>query len=143
MSAKPSTPMSMEALQAFMDASPFIRSSAMQITAADPDQQTLTISMPLKPEFERAPNSGQFHGGPIAALIDTAGCFALVMLLNHGVPTINFRCDYLRPAVNTSLRAIACVRRAGRTVGVVDVDVLDDSDRLVAVGRGTFGSQPG
>ncbi|MDA1073804.1 MAG: PaaI family thioesterase [Proteobacteria bacterium] len=143
MPAKSSTPMSLKDLQAFMDASPFISSSKMQITASDPEQETLTVSMPLKPEFERAPGSGQFHGGPIAALIDTAGCFALVMVLNHGVPTINFRCDYLRPAMNTSLRAIATVRRAGRTVGVVDVDVLDDSDRLVAVGRGTFGSQAG
>ena len=99
--------------------------------------------MPLKPEFERAAKSGQFHGGPIAALIDTAGCFALVMMLGHGVPTVNFRTDYLRPATRTDLRALATVRRAGRTVGVVDVDVFDDNDRLVAVGRGTFGSAPG
>lgn len=65
------------------------------------------------------------------------------MVLGHGVPTINFRTDYLRPAINTSLRAVATVRRAGRTVGVADVDVYDDSDRLVAVGRGTFSSQQG
>jgi uncharacterized protein (TIGR00369 family) len=65
------------------------------------------------------------------------------MVLGHGVPTVNFRTDYLRPAINTSLRAVATVRRAGRTVGVVDVDVLDDQDKLVAVGRGTFGTQPG
>ena len=101
------------------------------------------MTMPLKPEFERAPGSGQFHGGPIAALIDTAGCFGLIMVQGHGVPTINFRTDYLRPAIDTSLRAVASVRRVGRTVGVVDVDVYDDADRLVAVGRGTFGSQGG
>ncbi len=65
------------------------------------------------------------------------------MVQGHGVPTINFRTDYLRPAVNTGLRAVARVRRAGRTVGVVDVDVYDDRDKLVAVGRGTFGSQAG
>lgn len=130
-------------LQAFMDASPFIRNAQMRITETHPARESLTVAMPLKPEFERAPNSGQFHGGPIASLIDTAGCFALVMVLGHGVPTVNFRTDYLRPAINTSLRAVATVRRAGRTVGVVDVDVLDDQDKLVAVGRGTFGTQPG
>jgi uncharacterized protein (TIGR00369 family) len=130
-------------LQAFMDASPFIRSSQIRITETHPDRESLTMVMPLKPEFERAPNSGQFHGGPIAALIDTAGCFALVMVLDHGVPTVNFRTDYLRPAINTSLRAVATVRRVGRTVGVVDVDVFDDTDKLIAVGRGTFGSQAG
>lgn len=126
-----------------MDASPFIRNSGMRIVSTDPETETLTISMPLKPEFERAAESGQFHGGPIAALIDTAGCFALVMMLGHGVPTVNFRTDYLRPAIRTDLRALATVRRAGRTVGLVDVDVFDDHERLVAVGRGTFGSAPG
>jgi uncharacterized protein (TIGR00369 family) len=129
-------------LQAFMDASPFIRHAQMRVTETHPARESLTVAMPLKPEFERAPNSGQFHGGPIASLIDTAGCFALVMVLGHGVPTVNFRTDYLRPAINTGLRA-ELPRRAGRTVGVVDVDVLDDQDKLVAVGRGTFGSQPG
>ena len=56
---------------------------------------------------------------------------------------MNFRTDYLRPAIKTNLRAEARVRRVGRTVGVVDVDVLDDSGKLVAVGRGTFGSSTG
>ena len=97
----------------------------------------------LLAQFERALGSGQFHGGPIAALIDTAGCYGLVMVLGHGVPTVNFRTDYLRPAIDTSLRAVAQVRRVGRTVGVVDVDVYDDKERLVAVGRGTFASKAG
>ena len=126
-----------------MDASPFIANANMKITALDREAETLTMTMPLKPEFERAPGTGQFHGGPIAALIDTAGCFGLIMVQGHGVPTVNFRTDYLRPAINTSLRAEAQVRRVGRMVGVVDVDVYDDNNKLVAVGRGTFGSQGG
>jgi uncharacterized protein (TIGR00369 family) len=133
--------MNLEALRKHVDASPFIRQCGMQVVEADADAQTLMMSMALRPEFERFEGSGQFHGGPIASLIDTAGCFALVMILEQGVPTVNFRTDYLRPAINTNLRAFAHVRRAGRTVGVVDVDVLDDQDRLVAVGRGTFGTQ--
>ena len=135
--------MDIEDLQARMDASPFIKHSGMTVTAIDKTAETLTMTMPLKPEFERAPGTGQFHGGPIAALIDTAGCFGLIMVQGHGVPTINFRTDYLRPAVQTDLRAEVRVRRVGRTVGVVDVDVYDDNDKLVALGRGTFGSQGG
>ncbi|MEM7017468.1 MAG: PaaI family thioesterase [Pseudomonadota bacterium] len=135
--------LSKEKLQSFMDNSPFIRESGMRITETNPAQESLTMIMPLKPEFERAAGSGQFHGGPIASLIDTAGCFALVMMLGQGVPTVNFRTDYLRPAIKTDLRAVATVRRVGRTFGVVDVDVFADNDKLVAVGRGTFGSQPG
>src|SRR6202040_3441913 len=79
-----------------------------------------------------------FHGGVIASLIDVAGDFALVMLVGGGVPTINLRIDYLRPAGGDNLRATASVRRAGRTIGVVDIDVTDGSDRLVAIGRGCY-----
>lgn len=135
--------MDLAELQAYMEASPFISHAGMRLTAIDKEAETLTMTMPLKPEFERAPGTGQFHGGPIAALIDTAGCFGLIMVLGHGVPTVNFRTDYLRPAINTGLRADARVRRVGRTVGVVDVDVYDDYEKLVAVGRGTFGSNSG
>ena len=134
---------SKDTLQALMDASPYIKFSEMQITAMDADAETLTLSMPLKPEFERGPGTQQFHGGPIAALIDTAGCYALIMKTAQPVPTINFRTDYLRPAINTTLHATATVRRVGRTIGVVDVDVVDDNDKLLAVGRGSFGTQPG
>ncbi|HIG41078.1 MAG: PaaI family thioesterase [bacterium] len=130
-------------LQAYMDASPFIHASGMIVTDADPVKEILIISMPLKPEFERGAGTGQFHGGPIAALIDTAGCFAMIMVLGHGVPTVNFRTDYLRPAIKTSLQATATIRRVGRTVGVVDVDVINDDGKLIAVGRGTFGSSAG
>lgn len=135
--------MNIEQMQAYMDASPFIKFAGMKVVALDSDAETLTMTMPLRPEFERGANTGQFHGGPIASLIDTAGCFGLILVQDHGVPTINFRTDYLRPAFNTSLTAVASVRRVGRTVGVVDVDVYDDERRLVAVGRGTFGSQSG
>ncbi len=133
------TQASLAQIQQMLDNSPFIASCRMQVVSVNTEEQTLSLKMPLKPEFERMSGTGQFHGGPIASLIDTAGCFALVVLLNKVIPTINFRTDYLRPAINTDLVANATVRRAGKTVGVVDIDVYDDDLRLVAVGRGTFG----
>ena len=56
----------------------------------------------MRPEFERGKGTGQWHGGPIAAIIDTVGDYALIMALRRGLPTINFRVDYLRPAIKTS-----------------------------------------
>ena len=134
------TPMTMEAMQAIMDASPFIRFHGMRVEGCDPTAQSVTVAMPFRAELERAEGTGQFHGGAIASLIDTAGDFALVMSLGGAVPTINFRVDYLRPSKGQRLVAEARVRRAGRTVGVVDVDVLDADGRLVAVGRGCYGT---
>jgi uncharacterized protein (TIGR00369 family) len=99
--------------------------------------------MGFTPAVERAEGTGQFHGGAIASLIDIAGDFALIAVLGHGVPTINFRTDYLRPAMGAGLSAKATVRRIGRTVGVVDIDVVDDKGRVVAIGRGSYASKSG
>ena len=136
-------PMTAGEIQAMLDHSPFMKFCGMRVTEVDPAHERVVIVMPMRPELERGPGTGQYHGGPIASLIDVAGDFALVIRTRGGVPTINFRVDYLRPATNTSLTATACVRRAGRTVGVVDVDVHDDAGRLIAVGRGCYGMAVG
>ena len=132
-----------EQIQAIFDASPFLGFLRMSVVALDHDAGTLTVSMPMRPEFERRPGTGQFHGGPIAAFIDTVGDYAIGMALGGGVPTINLRIDYLRPALGGSLTATARVRRAGRTVALVDVDVYDEQGALIAVGRGTYSGQRG
>ncbi len=130
--------MSVEKIQAMLDASPFIHLLALRAVSLDVAAQRMVMEMPLTPGVERRAGSGQFHGGAIAGLIDTAGDFALVILLGGGVPTINLRIDYLRPATGAALLAVASVRRAGRTIGVVDVDVTDPEGRLVAIGRGSY-----
>lgn len=84
------------------------------------------------------PGSGQWHGGPIAAAIDTVADYALAMLVGRPLPTIGFRVDYLRPAMRTGLTLTARVRRMGRSVGVVDVDILDERGAVVAIGRANY-----
>ena len=128
----------LEQMQAMLDGSPFIHLLKMRAVSLDRERQQVVVDMPIASEFERHPGTGQFHGGVIASLIDVAGDFALVILLGGGVPTINLRIDYLRPAGGDKLKASASVRRAGRTIGVVDIDVTDGSDRLVAIGRGCY-----
>ena len=130
-------------VQAMLDASPFIHGCGMQVARLDAEALEIAVELSMRPEFERRAGTGQWHGGPIAALIDTAGDYAVALHAGGPVPTINFRTDYLRPAVDTALTATARVRRAGRTVGVVDIDVTDDSGRLVAVGRGSYGTRAG
>ena len=125
-------------LQAMLDASPFIAFTGLAVTELDAAKQEVTMRAPMRPEFERLPGSGQWHGGPIASIIDTVGDYALVMFLGRALPTVNFRVDYFRPAVNTALIAVARVRRMGRSVGVADVDVRDEKGALVAIGRATY-----
>ncbi len=135
--------LSVEQVQAIFDASPFLGFLQLRAVALDHDAGTLTVTMPMRPELERRIGTAQFHGGPIAAFIDIVGDFAVGMTVGGGVPTINLRIDYLKPAVGTLLTGIARVRRMGRTVALVDVDVHDEKQSLVAVGRGTYSPQRG
>ncbi len=130
-------------IQAWLDSSPFIQFLNLELLDADPAKGEITMKLPLRPEFERGGMPGQFHGGPIAAFIDTVGDFAVATMLKGTVPTINFRVDFLRPSVGPYLIARALVRRQGRTVSVVDIDVMDDQQRLTAVGRACYSSQIG
>ena len=110
----------------------------LELLDHDTTTGTVTLRAPWRPEFERGPGTRQWHGGPIAALIDIAGDFALIAKLGRGIPTIDLRIDYLRPAIDTDLVAKARTLRAGRSIGVVDIEVCDKDRRMVAAGRGSY-----
>jgi uncharacterized protein (TIGR00369 family) len=135
--------LSHEQIQARFDNSPFIATLGLVVLSLDYEASELVVKMPMNPSLERAAGTKQFHGGPIASFIDTIGDFAIGMLLGGGVPTINIRIDYLKPAVGDALVAVARVRRTGRTVTVVDIDVLNEQESLVAIGRGTYATLVG
>ena len=130
-------------VQAIFDRSPFIGWLGLKVVSLDHASQEITVRMAMRSELERRPGTRQFHGGPIAALIDIAGDFAVGMTVGGGVPTMNFRTDYLRPAIGEALTAVARVRRAGKTTTIVDIEVFDDEKRLVALGRGAYSSTAG
>lgn len=131
-------PLSKEKLQQRLAQSAFIDFLNLTVLTADPAKEQVVMRAAMRPEFERLKGSGQWHGGPLAAIIDTVGDYALVMLLGRPLPTVNFRVDYLRPAINTALIVTATVRRNGRLVGVVDVDVANEAGQLLAIGRATY-----
>lgn len=140
MTEKAAQKLSSAEVQAIFDRSPFIGWLGLTVIALDHERQEISVKMTMRPELERRPGTRQFHGGPIAALIDITGDFAIGMLVGGGVPTINLRTDYLRPAIGEALTAVARVRRSGRTATVVDIEVHDDAHNLVALGRGTYAS---
>lgn len=135
--------MNADDIQKHFDASPFMQFLGLKVVSVDAEKSELTVTMPMRAEIERGRGTAQFHGGPIAAFIDIVGDFAVALVVGGGVPTINIRIDYLKPAVGASITGTARVRRSGRTVTVVDVDVYDEKKSLVAVGRGTYSSQKG
>ena len=96
---------------------------------------TIEVSMPFSPRVERETGSGRFHGGVIAALVDSTGTFALIAASGRNVPTVSLNIHYLRAATGTRLTAQAVVRKVGRTQGIADVEVRQDGGELIALGR--------
>lgn len=103
----------------------------------------VSILLRNRPDFRRSASADGVHGGVVAALIDIAGHAAVVAAVGHGVPTINLRIDYLRPAMGPELLARARTVKVGRTIAVIDIEVAAIDGKLVAVGRGTFSTQAG
>ncbi|CAN5919505.1 hypothetical protein BH11PSE3_BH11PSE3_28030 [soil metagenome] len=136
-------PLTKDELQAMLDKSPFISFLGLKVTEAEPANERITMTCAMRPEFERGAGTGQWHGGPLAAIIDTVGDYALIMALRRGLPTINFRVDSLQPAIKTGPVITAQMRSASKSVGVVDVDVFNEQKALLAVGRATYSTLPG
>jgi uncharacterized protein (TIGR00369 family) len=120
------------------DHSPYMRFLGLQVVRAEKGQ--VEIRLPFREEFLRGDGSDWLHGGVVSALIDIAGDYAVITETGVGVPTIDLRVDYLRPARRGDLLAVGRTLRVGRTVSVADVEVRDVSGTLVAVGRRCYAS---
>jgi uncharacterized protein (TIGR00369 family) len=105
--------------------------------SADPEKGEVVVGMKAKPEFRRAADCEDWHGGVIAALVDLTAHAAVAVRTGRVAPTIDLRIDFLRAAAG-DLVASGRLLRAGRSIARSDVEVRDAAGRLVAVGRGTF-----
>jgi uncharacterized protein (TIGR00369 family) len=130
-------PLNRQQIQERLLHSPFNAFLDLEVVTADPEKREVVMRLKMRPEFERLAGTGQWHGGPIAAAIDIVGDYGLAMLFGKPLPTINLSVDYLRPGKET-LTLVAHIRRSGKTVGVVDVDVLSEAGELVAIGRANY-----
>ncbi|MDI3328339.1 MAG: PaaI family thioesterase [Alicyclobacillaceae bacterium] len=70
---------------------------------------------------------GRVHGGFIAMLIDSAVAAALWPTLEkgQGMTTADLKVNYIRPALDRDLLAIAHLRHRGRTTALADCSVID------------------
>jgi uncharacterized protein (TIGR00369 family) len=125
---------SLEGIQQLVDGTAIHRWLKFKVDGFDKEAGTLAMSCPADGNASRFDGADQAHGGAIATLIDSTATFACSVMLGRTVPTMNMRIDYLRPAGGMTLVANARVVRAGRTVALVDVEVVAGG-KLVAVGR--------
>jgi uncharacterized protein (TIGR00369 family) len=121
-----------------LDDSPYQRFLGIVLVSAGDGE--VRIRLPFREELLREDGSDWYHGGVVSALVDIAGDYAIVTKTGTGVPTIDLRVDWLRPARRGDLVATARVVKLGRTVSIADVEVHDSRGELVAVGRGAYAS---
>ena len=78
--------------------------------------------------------AGALHGGVLCDIADEAMGFAYRSTLagDESLATIELKINFLRPVWRAKLRAKARVVSAGRFVGLVECDVVDEKERLVA-----------
>jgi 1,4-dihydroxy-2-naphthoyl-CoA hydrolase len=79
--------------------------------------------------------NGLLHGGAVMALADsTGGACAFLNLPEHarGTTTVESKTNFLRGVREGSIEAVSRPLHLGRTVIVVETDVRDENDRLVA-----------
>jgi uncharacterized protein (TIGR00369 family) len=118
--------------------SPYMRFLGLEVVRAE--KGVVEMRLPFRDEFLRHDGSDWLHGGVISALADIAGDYAVITETAAGVPTIDMRVDYLRPARRGDLVAVGRTVRVGRTVCVADVEIRDGTGTLVAVGRACYAS---
>lgn len=94
------------------------------------------MRMPYRPELNQP--AGIVHGGAIASLIDTAVVGAIFSAMGtNPTPsvTVDMHIHYLSAAIREDLIAHARVRRRGRKMIYLEVEVVSESGKEVAHGE--------
>ena len=85
-------------------------------------------------EARHANPMGTLHGGILCDLADAAMGMAYAGTLEDGetFTTLELKINFLRPVWTGRLVATGRVVKGGRTVGLVECDIVDDEKRLIA-----------
>lgn len=116
------------------DVLPFARTLGITLAAQGPDE----VRCRLDGTDHLAGAGVGLHGGAILGLADTAAGICAFLNLPEGATgttTVDASTSFLRAVRTTGVEAVARPLRAGRSVIVVETDVIDGDGRLAA--RGT------
>ena len=109
---------------------PVARLIGFELVAIEPGSAVIELQAG---EVHRNP-MGTLHGGILCDIADAAMGIAYASNLNDDetFTTLELKINFLKPIWNARLRATSRVVKQGRTVGLVECDVTDESGSLVA-----------
>ncbi len=122
----------------------FLRQGLMGTLGAwlvDVSPGSVTIEVPHAKKVTQ--QQGFFHGGVAGAIADTAGGYAALSLMPAGseVLTVEYKINFIRPAVGPLMRAKGEIIRAGKTLLIGRVDILcgqADALDVCAIAQATY-----
>lgn len=100
------------------------------LTSVEPDKAVVEF----KATKRHANPMGTLHGGILCDIADAAMGIAYASTLEDGetFATLEMKINFLKPVWDAKLQAIGRVVKRGRTIGLVECDVTDDLQQLVA-----------
>jgi uncharacterized protein (TIGR00369 family) len=111
---------------------PFSAMLALKIESDAKGSATVRMPFDLRLLNDGGPTA-PIHGGAIATLADVAACAAVWSLPETTrSATISITVNYTGFALNSDLIARARVKRAGKRIASVSVEIVDSSDSLIA-----------
>jgi uncharacterized protein (TIGR00369 family) len=116
---------------------PFSVLVGAELTHYSPGKAELTI--PITPQLKQQHGFG--HGGVISYAADNALTFVGGSIFGLGVVTSEYKINYLKPAIGTTLIARTTVVYSGKTRAVCRCDVFvvnEGKENLCAAAQGTI-----
>lgn len=109
---------------------PIARLIGFEVISVKPGEAVVELQTSEK----HANPMGTVHGGVLCDIADAAMGIAYAANLDDGesFTTLELKINFLKPVWNSLLRATARVVKQGQTVGLVECDVTDEKERLVA-----------
>jgi len=123
------------AIKEVLNKSPMYRHMQMQVQDAGDGRSKLM----MKAGKQLHSVYGMLHGGAAATILDSACGIALASLLGPGeiCVTVDLRINYISNMKEGTLIGEGRVIHRGRQTGVVQAEIRDDKDNLIAVGMST------
>lgn len=109
---------------------PVARLIGFRLTSIRPGEAVVE----LETSERHANPMGTLHGGILCDIADAAMGLAYAATLEEGesFTTLELKINFLKPIWNAKLRAVARIVKHGRTVGLVECDITDEEESLVA-----------
>lgn len=133
-------PLSREDVEALLLRGPFHQWLGLSVVSVGAG--TIELKATWRPEWVVNAERGYVHGGILATLVDLTADWALVSKTGRGVPTVDLRVDYHRPAMQGDLTCRGNVVKFGGQLSVAEAQILDSEGRLLASGRGVYMTAP-